>query len=228
MSNAVHRMFSRIAPRYDRANRWMSLGTDQRVRRLAVKRSGVRPGDAVLDCATGTGDLALLFFSAMQGQGRVVGTDFNADMLALAEHKLAEGIEWQVQDSQALAFADHSFDVVSIAYGIRNVEDPDRALASMARVLKPGGRLVVLEFGQPPALLKPFYLVFNRFVIPGIGGLVGGDPDAYRYLQRTSDAFPYGARFVEMIEAAGDWDRIEARPVMFGVNYLYVATKAQV
>jgi len=227
MGNVVHRMFSRIAPRYDRANRWMSLGTDQRVRRLAVKRAGVRPDDAVLDCATGTGDLALLFYRAMRGQGRVVGTDFNADMLALAERKLAEGIEWQVQDSQALAFADDSFDVVSIAYGIRNVEDPHRALASMFRVLKPGGRLVVLEFGQPPALLKPFYLVFNRFVIPSIGGLVGGDPDAYRYLQQTSDAFPYAARFVEMIEAAGDWDRIEAKPVMFGVNYIYVATKAR-
>ena len=226
MPNAVHRMFSRIAPRYDRANRWMSLGTDQRVRRLAVKRSGVQPGDAVLDCATGTGDLAVLFHRAMQGQGRVVGTDFNADMLALAPHKGADGIDWQVQDTQALAFADATFDIVSIAYGIRNVEDPRRALASMYRVLKPGGRLVVLEFGQPPALLKPFYLVFNRFVIPRIGGLVGGDPDAYRYLQQTSDAFPYGARFVDMIRAAGDWSAINAKAVMFGVNYIYVATKA--
>ena len=226
MSSAVHRMFSRIAPRYDRANRWMSLGTDQRVRRLAVKQSGVQPGDAVLDCATGTGDLAVLFHRAMQGQGRVIGTDFNADMLALAPNKGADGIDWQVQDTQALAFADATFDIVSIAYGIRNVEDPHRALANMYRVLKPGGRLVVLEFGQPSALLKPFYLVFNRVVIPRIGGLVGGDPDAYRYLQQTSDAFPYGERFVEMMRAAGNWSAIDAKAVMFGVNYIYVATKA--
>jgi demethylmenaquinone methyltransferase/2-methoxy-6-polyprenyl-1,4-benzoquinol methylase len=228
MTNAVHRMFSRIAPRYDRANRWMSFGTDQRVRRKAVRMSGVRPGDAVLDCATGTGDLALLFDRAMEGRGRIVGTDFNADMLGLAERKTdpaSDRIDWQVQDTQALDFPDRSFDVVSIAYGIRNVEDPERALASMRRVLRPGGRLVVLEFGQPPALLKPFYLVYNRFVIPLIGGLAGGDRDAYRYLQRTSDAFPYGDAFVRMIGAAGDWESIVARPVMFGVNYIYVATR---
>ena len=225
MPTAVHRMFSRIAPRYDRANRWMSLGTDQRVRRLAVKLSRARPGDAVLDCATGTGDLALMFQQAVGDQGRVVGTDYNADMLALAEGKDSERIDWQVQDAQALDFPDHSFDIVSIAYGIRNVEDPAQALASMQRVLKPGGRLVVLEFGQPPALLSPAYLVFNRVVIPRIGGLVGGDPDAYRYLQETSDAFPYGQSFVDMIEAVGDWEAIDARPVMFGVNYIYVATR---
>ena len=228
MSNAVHRMFSRIAPRYDRANRWMSLGSDQSVRRKAVRLSGVQPGDAVLDCATGTGDLALLFHRAMDGRGRVVGTDFNADMLALAERKTAEsgGIEWQVQDTQALQFDDDSFDVVSIAYGIRNVADPLKGIESMHRVLKPGGRLVVLEFGQPPAAFKPFYWVFNRFVIPLIGGLAGGDRDAYRYLQRTSDAFPYGDAFVELLRRGGRWQRIDAHAVILGVNYIYVATKA--
>lgn len=226
MSNAVHRMFSRIAPRYDRANRWMSFGTDQRVRRKAVVLSGVRPGDEVLDCATGTGDLAQLFLQAMNGQGRVVGTDYNADMLAFAKEKVTEGIDWQVQDAQQLDFPDQSFDVVSIAYGIRNVEDPKQALASMRRVLKPGGRLVVLEFGQPPALLKPGYLVFNRVVIPRIGGWAGGDPEAYRYLQQSSDAFPYGSAFVEMLEGVGEWTNILACPVMFGVNYIYVATRS--
>jgi demethylmenaquinone methyltransferase/2-methoxy-6-polyprenyl-1,4-benzoquinol methylase len=219
-------MFSRIAPRYDRANRWMSFGTDQRVRRLAVRLSGVQRGESVLDCATGTGDLALMFQDTVGDQGRVVGTDYNADMLDLAKQKRPTGIDWQVQDAQALDFPDQSFDVVSIAYGIRNVEDPHQALASMRRVLKPGGRLVVLEFGQPPALLKPAYLLFNRVVIPLIGGLVGGDPDAYRYLQETSDAFPYGPSFVDMIEGTGRWEAIDARPVMFGVNYIYVATRA--
>lgn len=228
MSKQVHAMFSRIAQRYDRANRWMSFGTDQGVRRRAVAMSGVRPGDAVLDCAAGTGDLTLLFHAAMNGDGRIVGSDFNADMLALAERKSRErgaDIEWREEDSQDLDFEDASFDVVAIAYGIRNIDDPRKALRSMSRVLKPGGRLVVLEFGQPPALLKPFYFIYNRMVIPLLGGLAGGDRDAYRYLQRTSDSFPYGRKFVEMMRANGDFEDITAKPVALGVNYIYVGTR---
>lgn len=230
MSEQIHNMFSRIARRYDRANRWMSFGTDQVVRRKAVALSGAGPGDAVLDCATGTGDLALLFHAATSGSGRVVGTDFNRDMLSLAAEKAFRSgveIEWLEQDMQALEFSDETFDIVSIAYGIRNVDDPAAALASMHRVLRPGGRLVVLEFGQPPKWIRPGYLVFNRIVIPLIGGLAGGDRDAYRYLQRTSDSFPYGDAFVDMIRDAGNWQKIETRPVMLGVNYIYVATRAR-
>jgi len=228
MSQQIHSMFSRIARRYDRANRWMSFGTDQSVRRRAVRLSRVQPGDAVLDCAAGTGDLTLLFHKAVRGRGRFVGSDFNADMLALAATKSAEAgaaIEWLEQDAQALDFPDQSFDVVSIAYGIRNVDEPERALAEMYRVLKPGGRLVVLEFGQPSVLLRPGYLLFNRFVIPLIGGLAGGDRDAYRYLQRTSDQFPYGDEFVAMLRRTGDWFNIDVHRAMFGVNYIYIATR---
>ncbi len=228
MSEQIHNMFSRIAHRYDRANRWMSMGSDQGVRRKAVRLSGARPGDEILDCAAGTGDLALLFHQTLEGRGRIVGTDFNADMLTLAADKSTNAgadIDWLEQDAQALDFKDQSFDIVSIAYGVRNVDDPDRALAEMHRVLKPGGRLVVLEFGQPPALLRPGYLFFNRFFIPLIGGLVGGDRDAYRYLQKTSDSFPYGDEFVAMLERAGTWQSIEAHRVIFGVNYIYVATR---
>jgi len=221
-------MFSRISGRYDRANRWMSFGSDQWVRSCAVKLSGAKPGDSVLDCAAGTGDLTIKFHDALGGQGRFVGTDFNADMLAHAETKSRDrglAIEWQVQDAQNLDFPDESFDVVSIAYGIRNVDDPKRALAEMYRVLKPGGRLVVLEFGQPGGLMKPGYYLFNRYFIPLIGGLAGGDRDAYRYLQRTSDAFPCGEDFVELLMQAAAWSDIDVNPMIFGVNYIYVATR---
>ncbi len=229
MSTEVNQMFSRIADRYDRANRFISMGTDQSVRRRAVKLSGAQPGDDVLDCAAGTGDLTLLFHQTVGPDARVVGTDFNADMLSHARQKSADqslDIEWRVEDAQDLSFEDESFDIVSIAYGIRNVDDPVRAINSMARVLRPGGRLVVLEFGQPPAVLRPFYLAYNRWVIPTIGGMVGADKDAYRYLQRTSDAFPYGDDFVEMMRSTGRFERITSEPAMFGVNYIYVGTKS--
>jgi len=220
-------MFSRISGRYDRANRWMSFGSDQWVRSCAVKLSGAKPGDSVLDCAAGTGDLTIKFHDAMGGQGRFVGTDFNADMLAHAETKSRDrglAIEWQVQDAHQLDFADKIFDVVSIAYGIRNVDEPIRALTEMQRVLKPGGRLVVLEFGQPGGLMKPGYYLFNRYFIPLIGGLAGGDRNAYRYLQRSSDEFPCGEAFISMLEQAGSWSEIEAHPIISGINYIYVAT----
>ena len=220
-------MFSRISGRYDRANRWMSFGSDQWVRGRAVKLSGAKPGDSVLDCAAGTGDLTIKFHDAMGGQGRFVGTDFNADMLAHAETKSRDrglAIEWQVQDAHQRDFADKIFDVVSIAYGIRNVDEPIRALTEMQRVLKPGGRLVVLEFGQPGGLMKPGYYLFNRYFIPLIGGLAGGDRNAYRYLQRSSDEFPCGEAFISMLEQAGSWSEIEAHPIISGINYIYVAT----
>lgn len=228
MSNPVHTMFSRIAGRYDRANRWISFGLDQRVRRQAVALSGARPGDAVLDCAAGTGDLTLAFHAALGGQGRFLGTDFNEDMLAVARSKAAQSapeIQWQTEDAMALSLDDGSFDVVSIAYGIRNVIEPERALADMYRVLKPGGRLVVVEFGQPSAWVRPFYLLFNRIFVPVVGGLAGGDRAAFRYLQETSDAFPCGQAFVAMLNRSAAWQHVQARPVLFGVNYIYVATR---
>jgi demethylmenaquinone methyltransferase/2-methoxy-6-polyprenyl-1,4-benzoquinol methylase len=230
MSDDVHRMFSRIAARYDRANRWMSFGSDEGVRRRAVALSRAAPGEAVLDCAAGTGDLTFKFRAAVGPRGRVVGTDFNDDMLAHARRKAAErgldDIAWRVEDAQQLGFDDAEFDIVSIAYGIRNVDDAGRALAEMHRVLKPGGRLVVLEFGQPPKAMQPGFQLFNRVVIPLIGGFAGGDRDAYRYLQRSSAAFPYGEAFVAMLHASGDYASIEAVPVIFGVNWIYVATKS--
>jgi len=229
MSAEVNQMFSRIADRYDRANRFISMGTDQGVRRKAVRLSGAKRGDDVLDCAAGTGDLTLQFYDIVGPNARVVGTDFNADMLTHAERKSAARgakIEWRVEDAQDLKFEDASFDIVSIAYGIRNVDKPLVALKEMGRVLRPGGRLVVLEFGQPPAALRPFYLAYNRWVIPTIGGMAGADKSAFQYLQRTSDNFPYGEEFAAMIRETGYFEqKIIAKPAMFGVNYIYVATR---
>ena len=225
MSTHVDDMFSRIADRYDVTNRFISLGTDLWVRRKTVEIADPQPDESVLDCAAGTGDLTFMFREAVGPEGRVVGTDVNNDMLALARQKADErdipDITWEVQDAQALPYPDDTFDIVAIAYGVRNVDDPVRALESMARVTKPGGRVVILEFGQPPGPLKPFYWTYNRFVIPVVGGIVSGEPEAYRYLQRTSDDFPSGDDFVAMMERTDAFDTIDAESFMMGVNYVY-------
>jgi demethylmenaquinone methyltransferase/2-methoxy-6-polyprenyl-1,4-benzoquinol methylase len=227
VSQQVDEMFSRIADRYDTTNRFISLGTDRWVRSRAVEIADPRPGEAVLDCAAGTGDLTLELRERVGPEARVVGTDINDDMLDIARHKSAEqnaaNVVWRVENAEDLPFDDDTFDLTTIAYGIRNVDEPLRALDEMARVTRPGGRVVVLEFGQPPTPIRPLYWLYNRVAIPVIGGLVSGEPEAYRYLQRTSDAFPCGDDFVAMLEQTERFARIESHPVLLGVNYIYRA-----
>lgn len=225
MSRDVHDMFAAIAGSYDRANGVLSLGVHKRWRARTVKESGAVAGDAVLDCATGTGDLALEFKRAVGVEGRVVGTDFCADMLAHAPAKaerMGMAVEWEVQDAMALSYDDDSFDIASIAFGIRNVDDPVQALRSMARVVRPGGRVLVLEFGTPLWWMRPLFRFYSAVVIPLVGGLVSGNRDAYRYLTRTSAAFPTGEDFLALMDASGGYSRRYFLPLTGGIAYLYV------
>ncbi len=227
MSKAVHDMFADIAPKYDAANSILSLGVHHRWRARTVKESGARPGSRVLDCATGTGDLAIAFAEAVGPEGAVTGTDFCADMLAFAPKKSADrglAITWEVQDAMHLTYPDHSFDVASIAFGIRNVDDPVQALRSMARVVRPGGTVVVLEFGTPQWWMKPFFAFYSRVVIPAIGGLVSGRRDAYQYLTRTSAAFPTGDAFLDLMDQSQGFSSRRTIPLTGGIAYLYVGT----
>lgn len=227
MSEAVRGMFGGIAPKYDRANAVLSLGQHQRWRRRLVKLSGALPGDEVLDVATGTGDLALLFRERVGRAGLVVGIDFSRPMIDIAASKAkAKGlsVEFREADALKLPFGDDEFDVASIAFGIRNVDDPARALREMARVLRPGGRIAVLEFGQPGGFLKPFYRIYSRYVIPRVGGGITGHRDAYEYLDRTAARFPAGKRFVKLMESTNRFRRIEATPLTGGIVYAYIAT----
>lgn len=219
-------MFGRIAGSYDRANQVLSFGLHHHWRSATVRLSGARPGDKVLDCATGTGDLAIAFHRVVGSKGEVVGTDFCEEMLAHAPAKAARAgvsIRFETADVLALPYPDGRFDVASIAFGIRNVEDPDRALREMARVVKPGGRVVVLEFGQPGgALFGPLYRFYSHRVLPALGGLVSGDRSAYEYLDRTSSSFPAGSAFAERMRATGTFRSIAFHPLTGGVAYVYV------
>ncbi|QRO01927.1 bifunctional demethylmenaquinone methyltransferase/2-methoxy-6-polyprenyl-1,4-benzoquinol methylase UbiE [Archangium violaceum] len=227
MSTEVRQMFSSIATRYDVTNEVLSFGIHRLWRRTAVRLSGAKEGSAVLDCATGTGDLALAFKRKVGASGRVMGTDFCKEMLDSAPAKAArEGlqVEFQVADAMDLPFADDTFDVASIAFGIRNVDDPVKCLKEMARVVRPGGRVVVLEFGQPTGFFGALFRMYSKVIMPAIGGLLTGNRAAYEYLPRTSAAFPAGDRFLALMDQTGAYQERVAHPMTFGTSYVYVGT----
>jgi demethylmenaquinone methyltransferase/2-methoxy-6-polyprenyl-1,4-benzoquinol methylase len=222
-------MFETIAPSYDRVNAVLSLGVHHRWRKEAVRLSGAAPGMKVLDCATGTGDLALAFKRIVGATGEVVGTDFSPKMLARAPHKAKkQGLEihFQVADAQKLPYEDDHFDLASISFGIRNVDDPVVCLQEMARVVPPGGKVVVLEFGQPSGPLGALFRLYSTHVMPRLGGWLSGNREAYEYLPRTSATFPAGDRFLELMDKAGAFSQRHAWPQTSGVAYVYVGSVA--
>ena len=218
-------MFNDIAENYDLANTVMSAGVHHLWRKALVRWSGAKKGDEVLDCATGTGDLAIEFKTVVGAEGRVVGTDFSPGMLAPAPAKAAKRgleIKFEQADVTALPYADSSFDISSISFGIRNVEDPVKGLSELARVVRPGGVVMVLEFGQPriPGV-KQAYGFYSKHLLPRVGGWVTGRRQAYEYLQDSSALFPCRDEFVKLMTSTGRFSSCDYRPVTFGIAYLY-------
>jgi len=226
--SAIQSMFARIAPRYDLNNRLHSLGRDQAWRRQAVRVSGVRPGESVLDVACGTCDLAAIFAAA--GAGRVVGADFCQEMLDLARRKYTAGqaearIEFLQADAHELPFADATFDIVSIAFGLRNLADPPRALQEFHRVIKAGGRLIVLEFcpdGQ--GIAKAFIRWFTRVIMPRTAGAIAGDAGAYRYLHNSVQSFLRADQVAAAIRQAG-FANVQTRTMTFSTVAIHRGEK---
>jgi len=202
-------VFHSVAAKYDVMNDLMSFGIHRLWKRYTIDCSGVRPGQKVLDIAGGTGDLTAQFSRRVGATGEVVLADINNSMLTVGRDKLRnQGIVGNVRyvqaNAEALPFADDTFDVITIAFGLRNVTDKSKALASMLRVLKPGGRLLVLEFSKPTqALLNQAYDFYSFNVLPKMGQLVAGDADSYQYLAESIRMHPDQETLKGMMEAVG-------------------------
>ncbi|MDB4827465.1 bifunctional demethylmenaquinone methyltransferase/2-methoxy-6-polyprenyl-1,4-benzoquinol methylase UbiE [Gammaproteobacteria bacterium] len=205
----VGEVFSSVASRYDLMNDLMSFGSHRLWKDLALARSGVREGHRVLDVAAGSGDMTMRFARQVGTSGQVVMTDINASMLACGRSRLLnEGLGVNVQmllaDAESLPFSGGQFDCVSIAFGLRNVTRIPKALASMSRLLKPGGRLVILEFSTPTStLLSRAYDLFSFSVIPSMGKMMTGDEQSYQYLVESIRKHPNQQTLSAMMEEAG-------------------------
>jgi demethylmenaquinone methyltransferase/2-methoxy-6-polyprenyl-1,4-benzoquinol methylase len=222
----VWQMFDRIAPTYDLVNRLLSFNLDVRWRREVHSHLPKVDDLRLLDLATGTGD-QVIAMTRTGGIGSAVGMDMSVEMLAIGREKVAEAglsevISMENGDATALPFEDDSFDAVTISFGIRNVVHVDKALAEMRRILRPGGRAIILEFSLPRnPVVRLGHLMYLRYVLPLVGGLVSGDWNAYRYLNTTIEAFPYGEAFTAKMRDAG-FEQAQANPVTFGIATIYV------
>ena len=215
-------MFGSIAARYDLANHALSCGLDFLWRRRVVGRVQEWSPQSVLDLATGTGDLGLLLQDRLP-VAEVTGADFSAEMLELAQRK---GLKrTTLADARRLPFADETFDVVTIAFGLRNLPDWAEGLREMRRVIRRGGHLLVLDFSLPASpVVRPFYRFYLHHVVPALGGFLTGKPEAYDYLAESIENFPCGAAMAELIEQNG-FNSATAEPLSGGIVTIYTGAR---
>lgn len=221
----IKSMFGSIASSYDLVNDLMTFGLARSWRKTLVKMSAPKPSDKILDCATGTGDLALEFARVVRQPGAVTGIDFCPEMLASAPAKATSNnlsIQFIQGDVLQLPFPDRSFDIISIGYGLRNVSDIEKALTEMGRVCRPGGQVLILETGaSEPGLKGRLMRAFFKWVVPLVGGIFSGNRSAYDYLQASSNVFPARRMLIELIESTGLYGAIEHRELLLGASHIY-------
>ena len=226
----VSNMFDNIAPYYDLLNRVLSLGIDKIWRKKAIKLLQADQPKVVLDVATGTADLALETVKRINGVEKIIGVDISVEMLAIGREKIAKKNLQQVitleeGDSENLPFQDNTFDAITVAFGVRNFENLEKGLAEMFRVLKPGGKVVVLEFSRPT--IFPFKQLFNfyfKYILPFIGKMTSKDPKAYKYLYESVQAFPDGNKFVDILKKLG-YQSTQFIPLSLGICSIYLGKK---
>lgn len=244
----VKKLFSSIAVKYDKVNRFITLGMDTKWRKKLVQWSKAPKHGKILDCATGTGALAFEFQKQMGAKVQITGVDFCEEMLKQACKKAEQNISFasnsqqnlnpkgrdfknihfQLADIQKLPFPENIFDICSMAYGLRNTEDPLKALREMARVTKPGGTILILETGDKPMpLLLPFFYLHFRYVVPFLGGRITGQKSAYQYLQKTSQSFPARRFFLKLMKDTKCFDNCEYKALFFGASFIYKARVAK-
>lgn len=224
--NSIEHLFNTIAPSYDRLNHIMSWGIDRRWRKQAV-RALVDSNEPlrILDVATGTGDLAIDIARRSHPKSEIIGIDLSEKMLEVGRGKVPQNVSLQWGDVEDLSFSDGCFDRVSVAFGVRNFEHLELGLSEMCRVLRPGGKLVVLELSYPDnAFLLWCYKLYALRLLPFIGGLISGNRAAYTYLPNSILRFPKADQFVPMLQRIG-FSHVAVRQFTFGVCVMYVAEK---
>lgn len=225
-SEQIKKMFDEIAKKYDIANNILSFGRHHSWKKYFIKQLGPTPGNAILDVATGTGDLAFAFAKALDYDCTIKGVDFSEVMIEVAKSRnTSDCIEFKIGDATKLDFATDTFDFVTITFGIRNIPEIEKAISEMTRVLKSGGKLGIMEFGTPDAGFYGIYKFYAKYIMPAIGKLLTKHPDAYTYLPQTSLEFPYGKRFVEIMQTSPELKNINFTKLQFGVVYIYIAEK---
>jgi demethylmenaquinone methyltransferase / 2-methoxy-6-polyprenyl-1,4-benzoquinol methylase len=224
----VAKMFDNISHRYDFLNHFLSLGIDKGWRRKAVNYLKPYQPKYILDVATGTGDFAIEALSLKPG--KIIGVDISEGMLTVGRRKMIERgyastIEMKSGDSENLPFADNSFDAVTVAFGVRNFENLEKGLTEIYRVLKPNGRVVILEFSKPVSFpFKQLYSFYFKNVLPRVGNWLSKDKAAYTYLPESVDAFPYGNDFLNVLTKVS-FVETNARPLTFGISSIYTGKK---
>lgn len=225
----VAEMFNSISRRYDFLNHFLSLGIDIRWRKKAAKLLREDQPKQILDVATGTGDFAITAYNILKPE-KVVGVDISKGMLEVGREKmkkkgLQDVIEMHLGDSEGLPFDENKFDAIIVAFGVRNFENLQKGLADMCRVLKPGGKLVVLEFSQPTRFpIKQLYQFYFRYILPTIGKIVSKDSSAYTYLPESVNVFPFGEAFQKELEGVG-FTNTTCKPLTFGISSIYTGIK---
>jgi demethylmenaquinone methyltransferase/2-methoxy-6-polyprenyl-1,4-benzoquinol methylase len=225
----VEDMFDRIAPKYDLLNKVLSVGVDKGWRKKMVAELKSLQPKTMLDIATGTADVAIACMKLQPDH--ITGIDISALMLAEGQKKIeglgiANQITLQQADSESLPFADNSFDAITVAFGVRNFQNLDKGLSEMLRVLKPNGKVVILEFSQPENFpIKQFYNFYSKYILPTIGQLVSKERAAYEYLPESVAAFPYGQEFVKIMNS-NNFVNTKCVSLTFGIASIYVGSKS--